>query len=298
MVRPDREEMLQYWKSAVNREMSSKDYNLTEDSEWVKILATLENKLIELENASSESEIRVILRYIFRPSSKLIWASKPSIFLGFLKSSDFSSLDEYKIIILDVKSSGTYKNSWTDDIYNLLLKFNPDGTLKYKATKAFLKNIHGELYGKLHYESFPIMNSCSRRILKRMGYRFNEQNYESFNEAFDNFKHDYNEKIGKLSSENFPFNIELDQFCNFFDKNEDAKKYLKTDIHTNKGLPTPAAIIHAIKTLSEEGETIIRKEELMRKVASLLEANGSYLSVDWEDKIWEKIIDLANSIVK
>ena len=42
------------------------------------------------------------------------------------------------------------------------------------ALKKHLYNIFGELYGKLHIEKEPIMNTCSRNVLKEF-YEFEEE---------------------------------------------------------------------------------------------------------------------------
>jgi DNA polymerase III delta prime subunit len=103
----------------------------------------------------------------------------------------------------------------------------PEGTKRFKAAKAIVFNVLGEIFGKLHFEDNPIKNACSERMLQKMGYDFDKTEYDSFKEAFEDFKKSYLEHIGKLSPKSVAINMELDEFFNFFDKDENAKKFLE-----------------------------------------------------------------------
>ena len=228
MAKLSQKEIFDFWKENIVRNRKSEHYDLTEKSEWVEINVRLDRIVKELEAADEEDEIRQILRRIFLPKSGLIWARAPYLFFKLLREGDFRDLREVKNIIVDTRKSSEFNKEWVENLYNLVEKKYPKGTKRFKAAKAILFNVLGELFGKLHFKDNPIKNSCSERTLRKMGYDFDKTKYDSFKEAFERFKKSYRGYIGKVSPESIAINVEIDQFFNFFDKDENASAFLKT----------------------------------------------------------------------
>lgn len=228
MTKPTREEILDFWKENVAKKRKSDHYDLTEKSEWVGNYIKLDGMVKELEAVNTEDELRNNLREVFLPTSGLIWSQVPRLFFKLLKEADLRELRDAKEIIVDIRNSSEFKKEWVEDLSNLVETKYPEGAKRFKALKAFVSNVLGELFGKLHFENNPIRNSCSIRILQEMGYTFDEMDYDSFKEAFVNFKKSYQNSVGKLSPKSVHLNIEIDQFFNFFHKDENAKTFLKT----------------------------------------------------------------------
>jgi hypothetical protein len=235
MAKPSKEELLDFWKENIARDRKAEHYDLTEKSEWVEINVKLDRTVIDLEAADKEDEIRPILRRIFLPKAGLIWARAPYLFFKLLREGDLGDLREVKHIIVDTRKSSEFNEEWVANLYNLVEKKYPEGTKRFKAAKAILFNVLGELFGKLHFKDNPIKNSCSERILRKMGYDFDKTKYESFKEAFERFKEFYGGYIGKLSPDSIAMNVEIDQFFNFFDKDKSASAFLRT----GRVLPVP-----------------------------------------------------------
>ena len=228
MAKPSQKQILDFWKETVTSEIKSEHYDLTEKNEWIENYIELDRIVQELKAVNTESGIRENLRTIFLPKSKLIWASKPFLLLKLLKEADFRELRDIKEIIVDAKNSDKFKEEWVEDLYNLIEKKYPTGARRLKALKALIRNILGELFGKLHFKNNPIKNSCSMTILQKMGYDLDRTKYDSFKEAFEKFKKSYQDYIGKLSPKSIPINVEIDQFFNFFHKDKNAMDFLKT----------------------------------------------------------------------
>lgn len=228
MAKPSQAEILDFWKETVAKKRKSEHYDLTERSEWVEQCTKLDGMVKELDTVDTEDGIRKNLRQTFLPKSKLIWARSPYLFFKFLKEADPRELRDTKEIITDIKKSSEFKKEWVEDLFNLIETKYPRGAKRFKALKALLRNVLGELFGKLHFEKNPIRNSCSVAILREMGYDFDETDYNSFKEAFESFKKFYQSRVGKLSSKSVHLNIEIDQFFNFYHKDENAKTFLKT----------------------------------------------------------------------
>ena len=228
MARPSQKEILDFWKENVARERKSEHYDLTEKSEWVDHYIKLDRMVKDLEAVDTEDGIRKNLRTTFLPTSGLIWSQVPRLFFKLLKEADLRELRDVKEIIVDIRNSSEFKKEWVKDLSNLVERKYPEGAKRFKALKAFIHNVLGELFGKLHFENNPIRNSCSIRILQEMGYNFDKTDYNSFKEAFVNFKKSYQNSVGKLSPKSVHLNIEIDQFFNFFHKDENGKTFLKT----------------------------------------------------------------------
>jgi thermostable 8-oxoguanine DNA glycosylase len=102
----------------------------------------------------------------------------------------------------------------------------------------------GELFGYLHIENKPIMNSRLDAGLDFFGYEFSDEYHEKI-EAFESFKTEYLDTVDYiLEDENIPLNIEIDQLFyrideaeELVDDNEGKVKEFYQMILDNKGEP-------------------------------------------------------------
>ncbi|WP_206203422.1 hypothetical protein, partial [Thermococcus sp. GR7] len=101
--------------------------------------------------------------------------------------------------------------------YDLLKDQNPEQVSRLRPLKGHLRNILGELYGKLHIEEAPVYNTCSREFVAQY-FDFDKDYYEDFKDAFEKLKQEYLRVVGKLSEDSVPINAEIDMMFNFFDK--------------------------------------------------------------------------------
>jgi uncharacterized protein YktB (UPF0637 family) len=223
--------ILDFWKENVTKKPKHSHYDLTKESVWIESCEEIRKLVEELEGIVDEKILRNRLRRLLMSEKyDLIWAQKLRLLGTLLIHCDAVDLRKLKEIVLDVRDSGDFKEEWIDSIYSLIEKRYPKSLRRFKAAKALLFNVFGELFGKLHIEDRPIYNACSKRGLENLGFDFEKDDYDSFREAFDRFKFFYQSYLGKLSPENMPMNIEIDQFFNFFDKDEAANKQLAKKI--------------------------------------------------------------------
>ncbi len=238
------ERRLELWKNFVNL-VGKKypHYDLTSESYWLKTIEKIKNIVGKLESGEEDSRKRELIKNIFISGNSLIAAGKHvGVFKGFINGTSEEKLNEFVNIIISVKNSTKFNNEWINRTYELIYEFNKDGVEGFgkSALKNHLCNIFGELYGKLHIEKEPIMNTCSRKFLKEF-YEFEERNYNEFKEAFEMLNQKYKKIVGKLSE--FPnefINLEIDIMFNFFDKVKvwllapgESARYLK-EFYENK----------------------------------------------------------------
>lgn len=215
--------LLEHWRDSVLKTPKSEHYDLSNESRWYEHLKEINNLISELEKTKDEKEIREILKKLFRHrGEKLIFASQARIIPSFIENCAEEHLLMLKDIILDVKRSDEFKRKWIDEFYSELEKWNPDGVQKFRGLKGILSNIFGELFGKLHIQEYPIMNSCSRRFLEKL-FEFDKYDYNGFYQAFEKLKEIYLKEVGRLN-EYIPTNIEIDMMFNYFDKDEEGKR--------------------------------------------------------------------------
>lgn len=216
--------LLEHWKKSVSETPVGEQYDLTGDSWWLKSVNELRKTVAELENENDEDKIRSILKKLFkyRGKDKLIWASNRVLIPSFIGGCEKSQLLKLKEIVIDVKSSVEFKIDWIENFYSMLEKWNAENVRKL-GLKSILFNIFGELFGKLHIEEYPIMNTCSRSFLENF-FEFTKYDYSEFSKAFEKLKEIYKEKIGKLSEQNLPINVEIDMMFNYFDKDVEGKR--------------------------------------------------------------------------
>ncbi|KUH34008.1 hypothetical protein APY94_03805 [Thermococcus celericrescens] len=204
--------MLTLWKNFVKFVGGNyESFNLTNESGWIKNIKETNELVKKLEN--KDGDAREVLRELF---NKKIWAGNIKLFQKFLKEAPIDDLQTLVEIVIDVKNSSEFKDDWINGVYELLRKHYPQAK-NFQGLQGNLFNVMGELYGKLHIETNPIMNACSRRFLERY-YEFTKYDYNEFKEAFEELKGEYLKTVGKLSENGFPLNAEIDQMFNFFDK--------------------------------------------------------------------------------
>ncbi|RLF81335.1 hypothetical protein DRN38_02475 [Thermococci archaeon] len=215
LVENKREELrgrLTLWKNVVRfvRKKYEPHFDLTSKSWWLKNREDIIEIVRKLEN--KEDNTRELLRELF---NRKIWAGNIGLLQKFLIEAPNEDIQKLLEIVVDVKNSSEFKEEWVNKVYELLKNRYPQQVEKFRALKGHLFNIFGELYGKLHIETDPIMNACSKDFLRSY---FESSNYNEFKEAFKELKKEYLKVVGKLSENGFPINAEIDQMFNFFDK--------------------------------------------------------------------------------
>lgn len=219
------EKALELWKE-VSKEKKGEHFDLTDDSDWIKNVEKVKDTVDKLKNANGETEIRAILRELFRPGkNRLLWSVHTGIFVSFIKNCRRDELFHLRGIVLDIANSENFKEDWIEGFYSMIEDWNPKIVEKRKGLKGTLRNIIGELFGKLHIEKFPVMNACSRRFLEKF-YESEKDDYNGFYRAFEEVKKAYLEVVGRLN-ESIPINAEIDMMFNYFDKDEKGEESLK-----------------------------------------------------------------------
>ncbi len=259
--------LLQYWKDRVSKTPKEKDYDLTDDSGWHNTVNRLKEIVAELEAEKDEGEIRSSLKKLFKHKGKdkLIWASQAGIITAFIENCEKSQILRLMEIVLDVKRSKEFKKGWIDDFHSMLENWNADSVQNFRGLKGILSNVFGELFGKLHMEDYPIMNSCSRRFLEKF-FEFVKYDYNGFYQAFEKLKEIYLKEVGRLS-EDIPVNTEIDMMFNYFDKDDEGKRVF---IEILKSAPISNLDI-AIQELKNNFEDEWRsiKKEFMTKIEQI-----------------------------
>jgi MoxR-like ATPase len=218
--------ILNFWQDTLseNPKNENEDYDITDGSMWIESVEGVQKLVTDIDKIRKEDELRSKLRKLLVSKKYfLIWARKPYLLGSLLKICGFSELLELKKLVLEIRDSKDFSINWVDLVYDLIASVKPDSVAKYTAARAQITNVIGELFGKLHIKDKPIYNTCSEWALKHLGYNF-EESYESFTDAFNNFKDFYLQCIGQQSSNVMPINLEIDQLFNFIDKNKEAKE--------------------------------------------------------------------------
>jgi len=213
------ETTLKQWKEYVKSHGKKHEhYDLTNESWWIKTARLIQEKVSELERTTDPEKIRNLLRDIFRMGrNQPLWAQNVRMIITFLDNASPNELEILRQLVLEMKKSNSFSSEWIDRFYNLLKAWNPEQVSRFRALKGLLRNILGELYGKLHIEDTPVYNSCSKRFVKQY-FDFDENDYEDFKDAFEKLKQEYLRVVGKLSDDAVPINAEIDMMFNCFDK--------------------------------------------------------------------------------
>ncbi|ALV63750.1 GTPase subunit of restriction endonuclease [Thermococcus sp. 2319x1] len=211
--RKELHERLILWKNFVEfvGKRDESYFDLTGNSGWLRNIEDITEIVRKLEN--KEGDMPKLLKELF---NKKIWAGNIWLLKSFLSGAPKADIQKLAEVVVDVKNSNEFREEWVDEVYELLKKHYPQAE-NFSGLKGNLFNIFGELYGKLHIETCPIMNACSRRFLEGY-YSFDKHNYNEFKETFEELKKEYLKIAGKLSENVFPINAEIDQMFNFFDK--------------------------------------------------------------------------------
>ena len=218
--RKELEKTLKQWKEFVKSHGKKYEhYDLTNDSWWARERKTVRAIVRELEASTDPENIKTQLRKLFemKKEKKLLWAHRLGLINSFINTASSEELESFKNTIIEMNQSPIFKNEWVEQFYNLLRISYPEKTQKLKNLRGHLRNILGELYGKLHIEEAPIYNTCSREFVAQY-FNFDKDNYEEFKDAFEKLKQEYRRIVGKLSEDSVPINAEIDMMFNFFDK--------------------------------------------------------------------------------
>ncbi|ASJ17102.1 hypothetical protein A3L04_08485 [Thermococcus chitonophagus] len=210
---------LETWKNIVNKKGKKYvHYDLTEESDWLKTTMKTKEIVAEIIQENDVEKLRGLLRELFSgKKERPLWAQNTRILPAFIESANNEQILKLKEIISQITSSHEFNKEWINEIYDLIYQSKPKETTNFKALKGLLRNILGELYGKLHIEEAPIYNTCSREFVREF-IEFDINDYNDFKNAFEIIKERYLSKVGKLSDNNIPINLEIDMMFNYFDK--------------------------------------------------------------------------------
>lgn len=213
------EQTLKQWKKFVESHGKKYEhYDLTNDSWWVRTGEIIRKTISELEETTEPERIRMLLKIIFdMGKNRVLWSQNVRLIVTFLNTATPEELENLRQLLISMKHASTFDSKWIDEFYNVLKNQNPEKVSNFKALKGLLRNILGELYGKLHVDEAPVYNTCSRKFISQY-FDFNKDDYEDFKDAFEKLKDEYRQVVGKLSDDNVPINAEIDMMFNCFDK--------------------------------------------------------------------------------
>jgi len=217
------DKIFEYWKEQVSKTKIDTNYDFSENSQWLAKVTTCENLVKELESSELEKTREILYDLLYHN----LFAKGAFLTQTLIKSGPEVDVNKLKSIILEMKKKN-FEDKWIDDLCTMLEKNYPEKWKKIEPNNPWqwIFNHLGELYGKLNVSTHPTYNSCPRDTIRNMGFDTGES-YKDFEEAFKIFKEAYSSEVGKLSPENIPINLEIDQFFNFFHKDEKAKEFLK-----------------------------------------------------------------------
>jgi DNA polymerase III delta prime subunit len=121
--------------------------------------------------------------------------------------------DELAVVIREIHESESYNSDWEDEL---------------GAQKTVW-----ELFGFLHIDDCPIINSCAQTGLEFFGYDCPD-NYEGNAEVFNEFRDNYESVVGHATAGTdyeVPINFEIDQLFNIIDKLKESN--INDDIDKN-----------------------------------------------------------------
>lgn len=214
------EEIFSHWQTKTSESKTSQQYDLSNKSEWLVKINNIRAALEQLEITSETEEIRSLLKEILR---KQLYATGLLLIGSIINEGDANDLQQLKKLIIKIKKSENFDNTWPGTIYDIIKNKYPSIQRLSGAEKLCLNTL-GELFGKIH-TNMPIYNACSRNVLESLGYS-QVSNYQDFQKSFEDFKQEYQKKIGKITGDEFPINVEIDQLFNYFDKDEHGKNFL------------------------------------------------------------------------
>ena len=209
-------ELIKEWGKIAEKYEEDKHFNFGD--QWNRV-----RELKELVEEYINSPTKENLEKFWNKSAKYIFS---------LRTSPLGNIEAEEKGIL-----GRYSLNELAEVFNDMLKTPPEKVdtkkLKYwesrKAEPGENWKIFGELYGKLHVEEAPIVNSCTIEALYYLGFLENmkEGKYEKVKDAFEKFKEEYRtimkqslkkEYATKGTTHEVPINYEIDQFFNVIDK--------------------------------------------------------------------------------
>lgn len=222
------EQIFSHWKDKVSESKKSEQFDLTNESIWLQKIENIKTDFQKLESTLDPEEIRFLLQDIFR---KQLYATGLRLIGSIINDGDANDLEEIKKLVIEIKTSENFDNSWSKKLYDVIAKKYQSIQNMLGAEKLCLNTI-GELFGKFH-PNMPVYNACSRNILEKLGYD-KVSNYQDFLNSFNDFKEKYQNSIGKLSEDKLPITLEIDQLFNYFDKDVDAKNFISEKKDSSK----------------------------------------------------------------
>jgi|GEM_PF-534859 len=298
-VKEDNEEallnLLDFWRKKTEVQ-KGEHYDLTENSVWVVNIGRVKEIIRKLEGTNDIREIKTLLGELFKPSGKdkLIWASNVRMIKTFITDEENQDyILQLRDLIIDVARSNEFKENWIEELYLMLERWNPEKVHNFTALKKLLVNTFGELFGKLHVQTHPVMNACSRSFLKSF-YEFEEYDYKEFSEVFEKIRKKYLEKVGRVS-DSVPVNVEMDMMFNYFDKDPEGKKLIRKVLKGKRTFKDELKEIieglqneHSEKWLEISDKVLQEIREVRKKLLSILD----------KDTITEEDVDELYNLVK
>ena len=204
-------ECIHFWKWLVE----SKEVDITRESTWrINNKIRIENLIEKISNENDAIPLREYLLELFssKGENKLLWASWGG-FTNFINSLTDNEIIWLKDVVLRIRNSSNFDDKWVDDISKRMISKNTKFN-KLRNLKSTVRNLIGELFGKLHIEKHPIYNGNAKSFLDTF-FDYNRNKYEDFEECFNKVKDIYLHEIGRLSPK-MPENMEVDAMFNLF----------------------------------------------------------------------------------
>jgi MoxR-like ATPase len=197
-----KDELLKKWKKVAKKEPSGAEFDFA-NNDRVQKISHLADEFIE---DPSEENFREMW-------DRMHSANQRGKATNILKKWD-ESINDLANLIADIRDAEEYNPSWEDEIGG--------------------KKTVWELFGSLHIEEYPIINSATETGLEYFGYE-EPSSYEEGVEAFSKFEKRYKDSVGHATSQadhgvKVPIRIEIDQLFNVIDKvNRDGYKSIENE---------------------------------------------------------------------
>ncbi len=208
-------EKLNFWKWAVNNSDIS-GFDIIHEENWrkrnLKEINEIVRKMLSLKNLQ---DIRDALKTLFsaKNEKRLIW----STWGGFYSYID-KGLDDDIIylanLVKDIATSEDFNEKWVEELSDKMIAFNSNFR-NLRNLKGTVRNLLGELFGKIHIEMHPIYNGNAKEFINTF-FNYNSSSYMDFEQCFNIVKEEYIKSVGRLMSHDMPLNSEIDAMFNFY----------------------------------------------------------------------------------
>ena len=258
-------ENLMFWKWAVENPSIS-GFDINRDKDWreenIKKIKDLVSQIITEENIDN---IRSLLEKLFatKKEESLIWASWGGL-LNFIKGAGNKEIYFLKDLLKEIYSAEKFDDSWSNKLRDQMIAFNSNFK-NLKNLEGTIKNVLGELFGKLHIDKHPICNGNSKAFLS-IFFIYDSSSYEDCEKCFEIVKKEYENIVGRVMSSTVPINFEIDSMFNFYFhkadlKDEEKWKELKKKWYSNsKKKSTSGCYLEIIKVPRKRANIDIYKD--------------------------------------